>query len=200
LSGQHLRIEGMKQQPSLYGIGGLSTQVVVAIALTCLGAAVVMAALLLRRRHRAVAAYAHSQHVTHLTRLLLRTQYDYPRPTLADLVQSSRHGGLTIRLHVAGSPLELPDPVDLAGMRIIQEALTNALKHGTANATVVLAYRPDAVTLTVDSQMKGKIAASRGPHEGLAIMRRRANKIGGSVTAGPYQGGWRVHAELPFQH
>jgi nitrate/nitrite-specific signal transduction histidine kinase len=190
----------MNQQPALHGIGGLATQVVVAIALTCLGAVVILAALLLRRRHLAVAAHAHSQHVTDLTRLLLRTQYDYPRPTLADLVQASRQGGLTIRLHVAGSPHELPDPVDLAGMRIIQEALTNTLKHGTPNATVVLCYRPDRVILTVDNPMKGKPSSFRGRHEGLATMRRRASKIGGSVTAGPHQGGWRVHAELPFQH
>jgi two-component sensor histidine kinase len=189
----------MNQQPSLYGIGGLSTQVVVAIGLTCLGAVVVLAALLLRRRNRAVAAHAHSEHVTRLHRLLLRTQYDYPRPTLADLVQSSRHGGLTIRLHVAGSPHELPDPVDLAGMRIIQEALTNALKHGTGNATVVLCYDDDRLTLTMDNPMKGKASTSKGPCEGLVTMRRRAGKIGGCVTAGPYEGGWRVHAELPFR-
>ncbi|WP_424536815.1 sensor histidine kinase [Sphaerisporangium viridialbum] len=189
----------MNQQPALNAMVGSSTQVVVAIALTCLGAAVILAALLLRRRNRAVAAHAHSQHVANLTRLLLRAQYDYPRPTLADLVQSSRQGGLTIRLHLAGSPQELPDPVDLAGMRIIQEALTNTLKHGTPNATVVLCYQPDRVTLTVDNAMKGRTPASKGPHEGLATMRRRASKIGGAVTAGPYQGGWRVHAELPFR-
>ncbi|MEV7968289.1 ATP-binding protein [Sphaerisporangium sp. NPDC088356] len=189
----------MIQQPAFYTMGGSSAQVAVAIALTFLGAAVVLAALLRRRRNRAVAAHSHSQHVSELTRLLLRTQYDYPRPTLADLVQSSRHGGLTIRLHVAGTPQELPDPVDLAGMRIIQEALTNTLKHGTPNATVVLSYEPDRVTLTVDNGMKAKTHASRGPHEGLATMRRRASKIGGSVWAGPYEGGWRVHAELPFR-
>ncbi|MEU8267704.1 hypothetical protein AB0B89_11095 [Sphaerisporangium sp. NPDC049002] len=189
----------MIQQPGLYAMGGSSTQVVVAIALTCLGAVVVLAALLRRRRNRAVAAHAHSQHVTDFTRLLLRTQYDYPRPTLADLVQSSRQGGLTIRLHLAGTPRELPDPVDLAGMRIIQEALTNTLKHGTPNATVVLCYQPDRVTLTVDNGMRGKTPLPRSQHEGLTTMRRRASKVGGSVTAGPYQGGWRVHAELPFR-
>jgi nitrate/nitrite-specific signal transduction histidine kinase len=190
----------MNQQPALYGIGDLSTQYVVAIALTCLGAVVILAALLAKRRHRAVAANAHSEQVTQLKRLLLRTQYDYPRPTLADLVQSSRHGGLSIRLHIAGSPRELPDPVDLAGMRIIQESLTNALKHGTPSATVVLCYRPDRVVLTVDNPMKEKIQTTRGPHEGVAAMRRRASKLGGSVTVGPYEGGWRVHAELPYRH
>ncbi|MET8143054.1 hypothetical protein ABZU32_22355 [Sphaerisporangium sp. NPDC005288] len=189
----------MNHQPGMFGTGGLSAQVAVAIALTCLGAVVVVAALLRRRRHKAVVAQAHTEHVTELTRSLLRTQYDYPRPSLADLVQSSRKSGLTIRLHVAGSPQMLPDPVDLAGMRIIQEALTNTVKHGTPNATVVLGYGPGLLTVTVDSPMNGKTPASRGPHEGLATMRRRAEKIGGWVSAGPYQGGWRVHAELPFR-
>ncbi|MFC4531049.1 sensor histidine kinase [Sphaerisporangium dianthi] len=188
----------MNQQPGLFGTGH-SAQVAVAIVLTCLGAVVIIAALLMRRRHKAVVAQAHSQHVIELHRTLLRTQYDYPRPSLADLVQSCRKCGLTIRLHVAGSPQMLPDPVDLAGMRIIQEAMTNALKHGTANATVVLAYGPGLLTVTVDSPMSGKPPASRGAHQGLATMQRRAEKIGGWVTAGPYRGGWRVHAELPFR-
>lgn len=198
--GQDLRIEDMSQQPALNVIDGLSTQVVAAIALTCLGVAIVLVAFLLRRHNRTDAANAHSQHVSDLTQLLLHTQYDYPRPSLADLVQSSRHGGLTVRLHMAGSPIELPDAVDLAGMRIIQEALTNILKHGMPNAMVVLCYRPDRVILTVDNPMRPKAQVFRGPREGLAAIRRRAAKIGGSVTAGPYQGGWRVHAELPFRH
>ncbi|WP_248959667.1 sensor histidine kinase [Sphaerisporangium perillae] len=188
----------MNQQPGLYG-GALSAQVAVAIGLTCLGAMIIVLALLMRRRNRVVAAQTHTQHVTELHRLLLRTQYDYPRPSLADLIQSSRRGGLTIRLHVAGSPRDLPDPVDLAGMRIIQEALTNTLKHGIGSATVVLSYQPGVLTLTVDSPMNGKTPASRGPHEGLETMRRRAGNVGGSVSAGPYEGGWRVHAELPFR-
>ncbi|MFC4592431.1 sensor histidine kinase [Sphaerisporangium corydalis] len=189
----------MNQQPALYAISGLPAQVVAGIGLACLGLVTIFAVFLLRRRNRGVAAQAHSQHVADLTHLLLRAQYDYPRPTLADLVQCSRHGGLTIRLHLAGSPRELPDPVDLAGMRIIQESLTNALKHGEPNATVVLCYRPDRLTLTVDNPMSGKGAPSRGPHHGLAVMRRRANRLGGSMTAGPYEGGWRVHAELPLR-
>jgi signal transduction histidine kinase len=93
----------------------------------------------------------------------------------------------------------LPDAVDLAGMRIIQEALTNVLEHGTASATVMLAYLPDQLTLTIDSPLDPGRPAPRGPHEGLVTMRRRAAKLGGSLTAGPYQGGWRVHAELPFR-
>ncbi|MEV6980054.1 hypothetical protein AB0M95_02145 [Sphaerisporangium sp. NPDC051017] len=186
-------------QPSLYGVAGLSTQIVVGIGLALLGVVVIVAALLARRRHRAVAADEHAQHVTQLRRLLLRTQYDYPRPTLSDLVQASRHEGLTIRLHVAGTPMELPDPVDLAGMRIIQEALTNVFAHGEAHATVMLTYRPDRLVVTVDNPLKGRIPGSRGRREGLETMRRRAGKLGGSVSAGLYQGGWRVYAELPFR-
>ncbi|WP_214413171.1 sensor histidine kinase [Sphaerisporangium fuscum] len=180
-------------------MGDLPTQVVVAVALTCLGAVLIVTALLLKRRKRTAAVRAHAERVRHLHRLLLRTQYDYPRPSLADLVQASRQEGLSIRLHVAGPPRILPDPVDLAGMRIIHEALTNVLKHGTASATVMLEYRPDRLLVTVDSSMSGRRPPVKGRQEGVEAMRRRAGKLGGSLTAGPYQGGWRVHAELPFR-
>ncbi|GGK91908.1 hypothetical protein Sme01_54270 [Sphaerisporangium melleum] len=187
----------MNQHPGFLGTVGHSAQVAAAVALTFLGAVVIAAVLLTRRRHKAAVAKAHSQHVRELTRLLLRAQYDYPRPSLADLVHASRKGGLAVRLHVAGSPRMLPDPVDLAGMRIIHESLTNALKHGTPHASVVLGYKPNLLTVTVDSALSGRTHAGRTEHGGLEAARRRAEKVGGWLTAGPYQGGWRVHAELP---
>ncbi|GII63526.1 hypothetical protein Skr01_36110 [Sphaerisporangium krabiense] len=188
-------------QPALHGIAGFSTPIVVAVGLACLGVAViVVAVVLVRRRHRPSGTVDElEQQVVRLRRLLQRTQYDYPRPTLAGLVQSSRLEGLTIRLHVAGTPRPLPDPVDLAGMRILEEALTNTLRHGAPSATVVLAYRADRIVLTVDNRLKGRLPGSHGARQGVETMRRRAAKLGGSAWAGLYQGGWRVHAELPYQ-
>ncbi|MDH2425826.1 hypothetical protein [Sphaerisporangium sp. TRM90804] len=186
--------------PSLLGLGGLAPQILAAAGLAFLGVVVIVAALARRRRHRgAVAASARAEKVSRLERVLLRAQYDYPRPSLAELAQSARKGGLHIRLHVAGAPRELPDPVDLAGMRIVQEALTNVYRHGTPNATVVLSYRPDQLTVTVENALKPKPLTSRGEREGLAMMRRRAGRIGGSVSAGSFPGGWRVYAELPYR-
>ncbi|GAA1024201.1 hypothetical protein Aple_097580 [Acrocarpospora pleiomorpha] len=111
------------------------------------------------------------------------------------LLERSRQAGLAARLHVSGAPRRLPRSVDLAGYRIVQEALTNALEHGTDAATVIIGYQPSAVTLTVDSPVGGR--ATR--HSGIKRMRERATPVGGTVQAGPYAGGWRVYAYLPTE-
>ncbi|GII77623.1 hypothetical protein Sru01_26050 [Sphaerisporangium rufum] len=163
-----------------------------------LGCLVVLAALLVRRRNQGTAAAReHARRVRDFHRSLLRAEYDYPRPSLADLVQSCRDAGLAVRLHVAGPPRALPDPVDLAGMRILEEALTDVVRHGGQSASVVLCYRPGGITLTVDRPMDGG-QPSRRPSDGLATMRRRAGRVGGRLSAGPFEGGWRVRAELPL--
>ncbi|MFC6087490.1 sensor histidine kinase [Sphaerisporangium aureirubrum] len=186
-------------QLALYGVGGLSAQVVAGGGLAVLGVVVIVLVLLRRRRRRAATVLdSHARHVLELRRFLLRVQYDYPRPTLADLVQSSRRGGLTVRLHVAGAPSALPDDVDLAAMRIVHEALVNVYQHGTASATVTLRYRPDRVVITVDSSLKERGAPSPRRHRGVEAMRHRAGRVGGTVSAGAHEGGWRVHAELPL--
>ncbi|MFI6484901.1 sensor histidine kinase [Nonomuraea sp. NPDC050663] len=119
------------------------------------------------------------------------------RPRLADagaLVERSRRAGLESDFSVEGTPGEVPASVDLAGYRIIQEALSNALKHGDrrGRARVVVAYAPGHVTLTVDNSVNGAGRSGLpGSGAGLIGMRERAALVGGEFEAGPYVDGGR---------
>jgi len=131
-----------------------------------------------------------------------------PQPTLADLddlLVTVRAAGLPTRLAVTGQSASLPPSAQLALYRIIQEALTNTLKHACATAAEVrLSYRPGEVTLEVtdDGQHRqdGRpsqpgIGSASG--NGLIGMRERAAVFGGEVSAGPCPGGgWRVYTVL----
>lgn len=124
------------------------------------------------------------------------------RPRLADagnLVERSRAAGLAAELTVEGEPRDLPVSVDLAGYRIVQEALTNVLKHGSAQAAVVVTYERGRVTLVVENPVNGQKAGLPGSGAGLIGMRERAALVGGEFEAGPEGAGWRVRATLPTQ-
>ncbi|GII12402.1 two-component sensor histidine kinase [Planomonospora parontospora subsp. parontospora] len=113
------------------------------------------------------------------------------------LAERAREAGLDVRLRVDGEARELPAAVDLAGYRIVQESLTNALKHGGRTAEAVIGYRPEEVVLTVDNPVDGTGPGLPGAGAGLIGMRERAALVGGRVDAGPHGGGWRVRAVLP---
>ncbi|MBG0827126.1 two-component sensor histidine kinase [Planomonospora sp. ID67723] len=113
------------------------------------------------------------------------------------LVERARETGLAVRLRVDGRAGELPASVDLAGYRILQEALTNALKHGGGTAAVEIGYRAAEVVLTVDNPAGGAPRGLPGAGAGLIGMRERAALVGGLVEAGPRDGGWQVRAVLP---
>ena len=130
-----------------------------------------------------------------------------PQPTLADidnLLAAIRAAGLPTRLTVTGEPAVLPPSMQLALYRIIQEALTNTLKHSVAaSARVQLTYLPDGVALEVtdDGQPRarpvGAPDAGSSAGHGITGMRERAAVFGGEVSAGPGpRGGWRVHTML----
>ncbi|TDD10462.1 sensor histidine kinase [Nonomuraea diastatica] len=122
------------------------------------------------------------------------------RPRLADaesLVDRARRAGMEAGFRVEGEPREVPASVDLAGYRILQEALTNALKHGDSLVEVVVSYGPEQVTLTVDNPVQGSDARLPGAGAGLIGMRERASLVEGSFEAGPQEDGWRVAAVLP---
>ncbi|MFG3437825.1 sensor histidine kinase [Nonomuraea sp. NPDC047897] len=123
------------------------------------------------------------------------------RRRLADaegLVERSHEAGLVTAMHVEGDVRELPASVDLAGYRILQEALTNALKHGGQAVSVVIAYEPERVTVTVDNPVNGRRASLDGAGAGVIGMRERAALVGGSFEAGPTGvEGWRVKVVLP---
>jgi signal transduction histidine kinase len=128
-----------------------------------------------------------------------------PQPTLdglESLLRAVREAGLDVALRIEGDRPALPSGLELAAYRIVQEALTNALKHaGPASATVTLRYESDAVSVEVVDDGGGRFAdgASGGGH-GLVGMQERALLYGGAVDAGRRpEGGFRVRARLPLQ-
>ncbi|WP_173166139.1 histidine kinase [Phytohabitans suffuscus] len=115
---------------------------------------------------------------------------------LDQLVAQARGAGLAVRLETMGEPRPLPVGVDLAAYRIVQESLTNALKHGTGRADVAVAYGAGVVSLTVENPINGASTVP-GAGAGLIGMRERAALLHGRFDAGGDGTRWRVHAELP---
>jgi signal transduction histidine kinase len=130
-----------------------------------------------------------------------------PQPSLArldSLLEDVRRSGLDVRLDATGGDRDVPPGVDLSAYRIVQEALTNVLKHaGPASAVVRLDYGADAlrVAVTDDGAGAGTNGAARdleGGH-GLIGIRERVAVVGGEVTAGPADGGgFEINARLPY--
>lgn len=125
-----------------------------------------------------------------------------PQPGLADLghlVGNVRDAGLPVELRIEGSPLPLPPSLDLSAFRIVQEALTNALKHaGPARAEVTIRYQAETVELEVRDDGKGSSRDAGGGH-GLIGMRERVALFGGQFEAGRDDGrGFSVRARLPL--
>ena len=122
---------------------------------------------------------------------------------LEALIDGARRAGLETTFTMTGEPVPLPAAVELTAYRIVQESLTNAIRHaGPATAAVLLGYHRDElridVTDTGRGQAAGPAAGQNGGH-GLAGMRERAAAVGGTVETGPAAGGgFRVAARLPF--
>jgi signal transduction histidine kinase len=128
-----------------------------------------------------------------------------PQPGLArmsELLDAMRASGLPVEAIVEGSPRPLPPGVDLSAYRIVQEALTNALRHaGGASARVVVRYDPGAVELEVADDGPGppEDPEASGGH-GLIGMRERVQLFGGELEAGPRPGGgFLLRARLPSE-
>jgi len=133
-----------------------------------------------------------------------------PQPGLADLdvlVDSARSGGVSVTVARSGEPVTLPDGVDLSAYRIVQEALSNAMRHAPgSHVRVDVAYRGDDLALEVRNDVGSRTApvlvgsgdrAAGGGH-GIIGMRERAAMLGGSLDAGPTEdGGFQVSAVLP---
>jgi signal transduction histidine kinase len=151
---------------------------------------------------------------------VLRTggQDTTPQPGLADLdalLDSARSGGVSVTVTRSGNPVTLPEGVDLSAYRIVQEGLSNAMRHAPgSHVRLHLAYRPDSLALEIcndavpsassavpvlvasGARAAGDLAAGGG--HGLVGMRERATMLGGSLEAGPTgDGGFRVTAVLP---
>lgn len=122
---------------------------------------------------------------------------------LDTLITTASRAGLRVQLAVSGEGRPLPTAVDLASYRIIQESLTNVLRHARATtATVAIGYQPDGLTIEVADDGRGSqvpVASGQGGH-GLAGMQERTAAVGGRLEAGPQPGGgFRVRAWLPTQ-
>ncbi|MEV8015829.1 sensor histidine kinase [Streptomyces sp. NPDC086554] len=135
----------------------------------------------------------------------LRAPGDAPRAPapgldrLPELVQQAASTGLTVDVDSQGSAVKLPPGADLAAFRIVQEALTNVVRHsGSRHARVLVRYEKAALTLRVDDDGPATGADAGGSGNGLAGMRERAAALGGTIEAGPRpDGGFRVTAVLP---
>jgi signal transduction histidine kinase len=130
---------------------------------------------------------------------------DAPQPglnRLEELAEPLRTGGLDVVIRKEGVPAQLPAGVELSAYRIVQEALTNTLRHaGARRAAVTIRYEGDGVELEVRDDGRGTTAGDGpGGGHGLVGMRERAALLGGSFEAGPLdRGGYRVLARLPIE-
>jgi signal transduction histidine kinase len=121
---------------------------------------------------------------------------------LEDIPDLAKRAGLEVDVAVRGTPRQLPAGMDLTAFRIVQEALTNVVKHsGTDRGRVEVTYSADAVAVEVTDEGAGGAASDRpghAPGHGLIGMRERVALYGGEFSAGPLPGrGYRVRAWLP---
>jgi signal transduction histidine kinase len=131
-----------------------------------------------------------------------------PAPGLADLASLAaqvQEAGLSVWIHVEGERGRIPPGLDLSAYRIVQEALTNVIKHaGGSTANVTVCYRPGSVTLEIIDDGTGAPPAGAQPAppstgHGIIGMRERVAVFGGEFAAGPRAGGgFRVFARLPI--
>jgi signal transduction histidine kinase len=125
-----------------------------------------------------------------------------PPPTLADLdglVSNASGNGADVRLQVRGEPRPLPAVLELAAYRIVQESLTNVVRHAASPiATVTLTYGDSGLEVEVLDRGRGVPMADERAGHGITGMQERAAAVGGRLEAGPEpQGGFRVWARLP---
>jgi signal transduction histidine kinase len=127
-----------------------------------------------------------------------------PAPGLGDLpalAEQVRSAGVPVEVQIEGDSSPVPLGVDLSAYRLVQESLTNVIKHaGPARAVVHVRYEPGEIVVEVCDDGRGTKGAARenGGH-GLAGMRERVAVWGGTLDAGPVAGGgYRVLAHLPY--
>ncbi|PMR58693.1 two-component sensor histidine kinase [Verrucosispora sp. ts21] len=129
----------------------------------------------------------------------------FPVPGLAQLPQLRDRlagAGLPVTVETTGEPSTLPVAVDLAAYRVVQEALTNVLRHaGPATATVRIDHRPEGIVVEVTDTGRGPVPEGAGGHGyGLAGMRERVVALGGTFRTGAASGGgFQVYATLPVE-
>ena len=149
-------------------------------------------------------ALAEMRHLLGVMRASETTEEPRPQPSITDLdelLAQVRLAGLDVQLEVEGAPVNVPPGVGLSAYRIVQEALTNVIKHaGPARARVRVAYGPADIQVAVTNDSNGRHPAGEGSGHGLIGMRERAALYGGELEAGRLPGGgFSVRARLPLE-
>jgi signal transduction histidine kinase len=118
--------------------------------------------------------------------------------SLGGLIERHRAAGLDVTSSIHGEPRQLPAGVDRGAYRIIQEALTNAARHGNGNARVQIDFGARRLDVFVENVLyPGRETGGEGGGHGLVGMRERAELLGGTLEAGPHDGRFEVRASLP---
>jgi signal transduction histidine kinase len=125
-----------------------------------------------------------------------RAQSPIGLAALNALVERHRSAGLEVEVSIDGSRRPLPRATDQAAYRILQESLTNALRHGNGAASVELDYGDDALDIRVTNPSQGN--GTPAPGHGLVGMRERASLLGGDLDAHALNGTFQVRARLPY--
>ena len=155
-------------------------------------------------RENALQALAELRRVLGVLRAERNIEETAPQPMLdglGDLVAGVRRAGLEVETVVSGTPRPLPPGVELSAYRIVQEALSNVMRHAPgADVRVELEYAPAELDLRVVNGPPGAAPSGPpGPGHGVLGMRERAAMLGGDLTVGPTaQGGYAVAAVLPL--
>ncbi|HEY6890626.1 MAG TPA: histidine kinase [Solirubrobacter sp.] len=140
----------------------------------------------------------------HRTLKVLREDADLaPQPGLDDLgsvIEDARGAGVPITFTVEGAPRPLPAALDASAYRIVQEAVTNVIRHaGGAAAAVTVHYGDEALELRITDEGEATGSLTNGGH-GLIGMRERVAAFNGTLQAGPRAGhGYEVRAEFPYE-
>jgi signal transduction histidine kinase len=115
------------------------------------------------------------------------------------VASAMKESGLPVEVVVSGQRRDVPSVVDLAAYRIVQESLTNVLRHaGPTTATVTVNYEPGQLVVEVLDSGRARPGSTPNGGHGLAGMRERVEALGGTLEAGPRSsGGFRVLARLP---
>jgi signal transduction histidine kinase len=116
---------------------------------------------------------------------------------LETLAERHRSAGLAVEIHETGSRRPLSPVLDRTAYRILQEALTNAARHGDGSAEVDIGFGPSSLELTVSNPTQPGFSPAH-PGHGIVGMRERANLVGGSLDAGASDGRFRISARLPY--
>jgi len=125
-----------------------------------------------------------------------------PQLTMTDLEQlitSMRDAGVAVTAEVTGDLAALPYAVSTAAYRIVQECLTNALRHAAGTQVTLVVHTEDDVLSVSATNPLGAPVASPGGGRGINGMRERVTVLRGHITAGPVDGTWQVSARIPLR-